>query len=195
MDTQKWKQHLVTGVSISKEDLENQRQEKEQSILKNKKYKSEWAKKQLEKDPIAFRAKQALHQRNWRAKNRGKARAISKRANEKYKSLNPELRKSQAQKYNHRLRNELIDFFGSQCMKCGYNDRRALQLDHINGGGGNSRKEHKETLRKQYVLMKNDPETMKKVYQLLCANCNCIKRVENYEYSKKARMTKIIREN
>lgn len=74
-----------------------------------------------------------------------------------------------------KIRAAIIAFLGSSCVKCGFTDVRALQVDHINGGG------HRE------VSSIGQYHVMKKVlngddgYQLLCANCNWIKRVENQE--------------
>lgn len=80
------------------------------------------------------------------------------------------------------MRKDLIDFMGGKCIKCGFKDIRALQIDHVNGGG---KKEHKNNL-----LLKS-PKTYKEHitknrgdYQLLCANCNWIKRHENQENRK-----------
>lgn len=56
---------------------------------------------------------------------------------------------------------------------------RALQLDHKNGGG---RKEMiaigVQQMYRQYLLK---PELAKEKLQVLCANCNSIKRFENKE--------------
>ena len=69
---------------------------------------------------------------------------------------------------------------GGKCVRCGFSDPRALQIDHINGGGSKERKErgfngnfHRHVL-KSFINKENK-------YQLLCANCNWIKRVENNE--------------
>jgi hypothetical protein len=75
-------------------------------------------------------------------------------------------------------RKKMIQKLGGRCMRCGYDDWRALQIDHVLGGGtkelrvmgGNKRKYYQE------VLLNNNGK-----YQLLCANCNWIKRYENNE--------------
>ena len=78
------------------------------------------------------------------------------------------------------LRERIHDKLGHACCRCGFADKRALQIDHINGGGN---KEHKQ--------IKNNESFLNKVlldntgsYQILCANCNWIKRMENREHSK-----------
>ncbi len=53
-------------------------------------------------------------------------------------------RRSQARRrgLNKTLRHEVITFLGGKCIRCGFTDERALQLDHVDGGGV---KELKET--------------------------------------------------
>jgi len=77
------------------------------------------------------------------------------------------------------LREELIQLLGATCTKCGFMDRRALQLDHIKGGGHVERKKF-STIRRYINYIKNIEDTKTKL-QLLCANCNWIKRYENNE--------------
>lgn len=75
-------------------------------------------------------------------------------------------------------RQDLIKIYGEKCCKCGFSDWRALQIDHINGGGGKERKECNSWRYKEKLLI-GDREK----YQLLCANCNKIKQYENNEFS------------
>jgi hypothetical protein len=74
------------------------------------------------------------------------------------------------------LRTRVLEKFGSACNHCGFTDIRALQIDHVDGGGAAERKIlKKDTL---YRAVINDSTNK---YQLLCANCNCIKRVDKHE--------------
>ena len=88
--------------------------------------------------------------------------------------------KEYQREYLRNLRKSVIDALGGRCVRCGFADIRALQIDHINGGGSKERKElgfggnfHKNVLR-SFLANENK-------YQLLCANCNWIKRCENKE--------------
>ena len=72
------------------------------------------------------------------------------------------------------------ELLGGKCAGCGFTDWRALQVDHVDGGGGfelrksgNKRWYYGKVLKSLYA---NEG-----VYQLLCANCNWIKRHENGE--------------
>jgi RNase P subunit RPR2 len=72
----------------------------------------------------------------------------------------------------YRLRAAAINKLGNVCCKCGFSDPRALQIDHIYGSGSQERK----TLKTEDLFLKvlKDPSP----YQLLCANCNWIKRYQ-----------------
>lgn len=80
-----------------------------------------------------------------------------------------------------KLRMMVFEKFGKKCCRCGFDDIRALQIDHVNGGGV-----------KEYRLLRGGRNFYKKVlndtngsYQILCANCNWIKRSENNENVKR----------
>ena len=97
-----------------------------------------------------------------------------------YKRLNREKCRKYYRDYNKKYRLKTIELLGNRCIKCGFSDWRALQVDHINGGGSkDNRKNGKITGKIVYeeVLMN------KSKYQLLCANCNWIKRYVNNETS------------
>lgn len=77
---------------------------------------------------------------------------------------------------------------GAFCKSCGFTDWRALQVDHVNGGGGEERRRHggksaSITRKKQLELIYANPQK----YQVLCANCNWIKKYEKGEVAKKRR--------
>ena len=77
--------------------------------------------------------------------------------------------------YTQKLRLKAIEVLGGKCVKCGFSDIRALQIDHIHGGGSQEVKRLGTVSMLKKVI--NEPSG----YQLLCANCNWIKRVENNE--------------
>lgn len=82
---------------------------------------------------------------------------------------------------NHDLKNKVFDILGRECVICGFDDMRALQIDHINGDGADDRRKigRKKIL---FSIIKNPDEAREK-YQVLCANHNWIKRAENKEWS------------
>jgi hypothetical protein len=84
---------------------------------------------------------------------------------------------AQQKERRRRLRMAVIAFFGSKCATCGFDDVRALQIDHVFGGGCKERAERTEQS-KYYIQVMKDTSGK---YQLLCANCNWLKRFENNE--------------
>lgn len=81
-------------------------------------------------------------------------------------------------------RNAFLDLLGGQCVRCGVDDKRVLQLDHVNGDdrtfkpGSWAEKEEYQ----QHILA-NPNE-----YQVLCANCHVLKTREGNEYNKRRRI-------
>ena len=75
-----------------------------------------------------------------------------------------------------KLKAKAFKILGDKCVRCGFSDPRALQIDHIDGGGNREIKKI-GTYRIYYKILKGQTSE----YQLLCANCNWIKRVENKE--------------
>jgi hypothetical protein len=75
--------------------------------------------------------------------------------------------------------------FDNKCATCGFEDSRALQIDHVNGGGSADRKLYRVNAATYYkrVLADTDNE-----FQILCANCNWIKRYDNKEDIKKEKI-------
>lgn len=83
------------------------------------------------------------------------------------------------------MRAEVLEKLGNKCVECGERDRRVLQIDHIDGGGG---KEQKTITGNRYkYYLEHDCEGL----QILCANCNQLKKIKkrevpNLKYSDKA---------
>jgi hypothetical protein len=88
-------------------------------------------------------------------------------------------------KYLNNMRLAVIRFLGGKCSDpynqhiLPYSDVRALQIDHINGGGT---KESKSICRSS---MYRNILSGAKGYQILCANCNQIKKSINNETTRK----------
>lgn len=77
-------------------------------------------------------------------------------------------------------RNLVLQLLGDKCIRCGFTDKRALQIDHINGGGGAEFKNASSNNKRFYYKKVIESITKQEgKYQLLCANCNWIKRSEN----------------
>lgn len=79
-----------------------------------------------------------------------------------------------------KLREQLLDALGRKCARCGYDtDVRALQIDHVNGGGCKERKDFPSRDAYYNHILQHAEDGS---YQVLCANCNVIKRLEEREH-------------
>lgn len=134
--------------------------------------------------------KKTLNENNkdWYAKNREKVLAFNKECYSRNKKpileRNREWRLKNKEKIKiwwHNLKLKvLIHYSGDppKCACCGESEYNFLQIDHVNGGGNRHRKSIKVKCGSKfyYWLWKNNfPEG----YQVLCANCNWGKRMNN----------------
>lgn len=79
-------------------------------------------------------------------------------------------RRARNVKYRAKLRAEALAHMGGRCIRCGADDPRVLQIDHIWGGGRiEKRKIGDSAIHRKILAGDTEP------YQLLCANCHCIK--------------------
>lgn len=75
--------------------------------------------------------------------------------------------------YMARKKEELFDLLGHVCTRCGYGDKRALEFDHVEGGGNQHRKQLKSTIARYKHIREN-----LEMYRVLCRNCNWIVHLE-----------------
>lgn len=148
-------------------------------------YQKQWAKDNPEKIKAAQKKyynknknkiskKRSEYQKKYRIDHREEV----KEYNKTHWSLHgKELNKKESEKRKI-IRNEIIQLFGGKCNLCGFTDIRALQIDHINGTGVKHRNSIGSRYQKMILIeIKNGSNK----YQLLCANCNWIKRTEENE--------------
>jgi len=117
----------------------------------------------------------------WIVKNRAKHNKRMALYMREYKKINPN-------NHSERQRARLLEILGGKCVKCGYTDKRSLQFDHIKGDGYTERKSLPNSKMVNYYLKNQDKITLN--IQILCANCNMIKKIENNECSTKGRPRK-----
>lgn len=100
----------------------------------------------------------------------------------RYRKRHPGRHTKSCREYRRKKRLEAIAVLGGICTSCGFSDPRALQIDHINGGGT---KEIKKIVGAYYsIKVIKSVLNKERKYQLLCANCNWIKADENSENNK-----------
>ena len=99
-----------------------------------------------------------------------------KESNAKWRESNREKINAYNAKRRMSAKYKILDRYGKSCVICGFDDIRALQLDHIENNGAQERK----SLGGQkisganfylYLIKQGLPDG----YQTLCANCNNIK--------------------
>ena len=87
-----------------------------------------------------------------------------------------------------KVRKEILELLGKKCSNpdClvpnGCSDVRCLQIDHVNSNGSQEIKEFGDN---GYMYLRHILQNIRmgsRDYQLLCANCNVIKRIEKKEF-------------
>jgi hypothetical protein len=117
-------------------------------------------------------------QRDEYARNREKKIAYQK----KYVSQHKEKILSKIRADRAEWKSRAVSALGGVCVRCGFSDGRALQIDHVGGNGALLRKSGEPSgSSKYYKIVVLSAEHGENVYQLLCCNCNWIKRVEDKE--------------
>lgn len=76
-------------------------------------------------------------------------------------------------KTRNEQRMQIVAAYGGKCNQCGFDDYRALVIDHVNNNGNEERKSGLKHPNEFYrhIIKNNFPSD----YQILCANCNTIK--------------------
>lgn len=87
------------------------------------------------------------------------------------------------------IREEIINLMGGKCSSCGFDDHRALQIDHVNSDGKDHRKIFANRAFAYYKDIRDSFVSGDGRFQLLCANCNWIKRHELEEHTKRKDLT------
>lgn len=76
-------------------------------------------------------------------------------------------------KQQRKLRQKILEKYGATCVRCGFSDPRALHIDHVDSDGSSDlRRGYGGGMSYYYRVLKDDTGR----YQILCANCNAIKR-------------------
>jgi len=144
------------------------------------------------KRPVKWRGGKKEADRRYREKNAEKRRAYNRewyarnaqREREKqslYRKTNKdkinEANRIWRKKHATELRKEMIEAYGGKCCCCGETEPIFMQLDHINNDGNIERRRHGNHIVEWRELKKAG--WPKDNHQLLCANCNHGKRMNN----------------
>jgi len=74
-------------------------------------------------------------------------------------------------KYARKIRVDVLDKLGGVCVKCGCNNKAALEINHINGGGSVERKKQKHNTKGFYLDILKGRRTTNDI-ELTCKICN-----------------------
>lgn len=112
---------------------------------------------------------------------------------QKRRDDNPEHYRQIGKRCRELQRDRALALYGSKCAVCGFTDKRALQFDHkFRPYGAYSKKNHIHGPVLCSALLRGIAN--KEDYQVLCANCNWIKRHDNHEVTPRCKL-KVPQEN
>lgn len=81
-----------------------------------------------------------------------------------------------------KMKEIIFEYYGSKCACCGHDDKRFFTIDHVNNDGAEHRRRLTGSKRQgcglytyKWIIQNNFPDTI----QVLCANCNWGKRMNN----------------
>ena len=96
--------------------------------------------------------------------------------------------REKAKEARKQLKLEVLSYYSQdlKCDGCGFSDVRALSIDHVKGDGAKHRKKIGNVDFYRWIKKNKFPEG----FQVLCFNCQWIKRVENNEVNKGGYMKK-----
>ena len=110
--------------------------------------------------------------KKWYENNKSSAREQKKLVMRRLRQENPEKYNLQSRNAKVREKLKLFEMYGHECAMCGFNDKRALSLDHkLNNGN-----EERRLLGERGVYRKAKEFVNLDEYQILCMNCQFIKR-------------------
>ena len=143
-----------------------------------KQYVRRYARERLHNNP-ELRKKQSVRSWAWQKAQMLKDPEKWKQQKHEY-DHRPEVvsrnRRNGVTKY-HERRQIFFDILGSECKTCGFKDKRALQIDHLHNDGAVQRKKYGGSLNEYRHYLKHQDEIPIQ-FQILCANCNWIKRAD-----------------
>lgn len=99
----------------------------------------------------------------WKRRKRCLAKAVE---GQRLCAHHKDQKAQQAKRRYHRLRNDILTYYGDRCECCGETERSFLAIEHVHGGGG-KRKVGGQMA--EYVRIWNDKPAD---IRILCHNCN-----------------------
>jgi len=111
-------------------------------------------------------------------------RATIRQKHKVWRDMNNGVVRNYSKKRRVALRASILNLLGCKCSRCGFDDVRALDIDHVNNDGFQDRSAMDwTTIMAGYA---SNPKRAKKCLQILCRNCNWIKHLETLGVDKHA---------
>ena len=103
--------------------------------------------------------------------------------NQKLKEATDKLERAQnSRRAAQKLRRAVMTHLGGPfCSHCGYNNEKALSIDHINNDGAQERKKMNHVYSIYRGILRLPENEAREHYQVLCRNCNWLKQQERIE--------------
>lgn len=112
--------------------------------------------------------------RRWYWANHDRAKALKRDAMRRMRASDPQRARNIGRRARAKQRDRLLALYGTVCAICGFSDRRALTLDHIQRNGNAERAQFGE----RRVYAKALAEFRPDLYRTLCMNCQFVTRSE-----------------
>lgn len=107
-------------------------------------------------------------------------REETNRAARSRRQSHPELFREKSRIHRQLLKLDVLTHYGNgkaACVRCGFDDIRALSIDHVHGDGA----AHRKAIQTQHLYLWLKRNKFPEGFQTLCLNCQFIKRIENNE--------------
>lgn len=138
------------------------------------------------KDPVKKRENQRERRRRYKERHPERLRDAHRRWCERNRDRKNELQRGYVDRHRenvnraqsedyHGCRLALFSILGFVCVGCGCVDHRVLEFDHVHNDGGEDRRRF-NGMRSFYVHYAKHPEEAASKLQVLCRNCNWLKR-------------------
>ena len=114
------------------------------------------------------------HYATWYEAHGEEARRYKRDNMRRYRQENPGRYAEQSRQAKQRQRDRLFEMYGETCNLCGFDDKRALTLDHILYNGADERR----SMTQGGIYRRALEEYRPLEYRTLCMNCQFITRAE-----------------
>lgn len=145
--------------------------------------KDNWVKSRVERKDRLCKECSYEYRKQWQKNNRDKCRKYSRNFRKVHQESYRKVAREKERERRKKVRMDVLTHYSNgtpKCNHCNISDLRVLTIDHINSDGAKMRKElnlRSSTEHYDYIIKQKYPSG----YQVLCMNCQFIKRHTNHE--------------